>query len=84
MVIDMTIPIDYNIQKKTIEKMSRYVDLQIECERMWSKKVEVIPVIIGATRLVEKESEKKICEDTRKPKMSTTYRDQRFLEQYTL
>ena len=34
--------------------MSKYVDLQIECQRMWNKKVEVIPVIIGATRIVDK------------------------------
>ena len=30
------------------------VDLQIECQRMWNKKVEVIPVIIGATGIVDK------------------------------
>ena len=26
------------------EKMSKYVDLQIECQKMWNKKVEVIPM----------------------------------------
>lgn len=50
----MAIPSDYNIQKKATEKMSKYVDLQIECQRMWRKKVEVIPVIIGATGVVDK------------------------------
>ena len=50
----MAIPSDYNIQKKTTEKMSKYVDLQIECQRLWNKKVEVIPVIIGATGIVDK------------------------------
>ena len=34
--------------------MSKYVDLQIECQRLWNKKVEVIPVIIGATGIVDK------------------------------
>ena len=34
------------------EKMSKYVDLQIECQRLWNKKVEVIPVITGATGIV--------------------------------
>ena len=52
-IIDMAIPSDYNIQKAT-EKMSKYVDLQIECQRIWNKKVEVIPVIIGATGIVDK------------------------------
>ena len=50
----MAIPSDHNIQKKATEKMSKYVDLQIECQRMWNKKLEVIPVIIGATGIVEK------------------------------
>ena len=34
--------------------MSKYVDLQIEYQRIWNKKVEVIPVIIGATGIVDK------------------------------
>ena len=54
LIIDVAIPSDYNIQKKAIEKMSKYVDLQIECQRMWNKKVQVIPIIIGATGIVEK------------------------------
>ena len=54
LIIDVAIPSDYNIQKKAIEKMSKYVDLQIECQRMCNKKVEAIPIIIGATGIVEK------------------------------
>ena len=54
LIIDVAIPSDYNIQKKATEKMSKYVDLQIECQRMWNKKVEVIPIVIGATGIVEK------------------------------
>ena len=53
-IIDVAIPSDYIIQKKATEKMSKYVDLQIECQRLWNKKVEVIPVIIGATWIVDK------------------------------
>ena len=54
----MAIPSDYNIQKKATENMSKYVDLQIECQRLWNKKVEVIPVIIGATGIVDKNIKK--------------------------
>ena len=57
-IIDVDIPSDYNIQKKATEKMSKYVDLQIECQRIWNKKVEVIPVIIGATGIVDKNIKK--------------------------
>ena len=53
-IIDVAIPSDYNIQKKATDKMSKYVDLQIEYQRLWNKKVEVIPVIIGATGIVDK------------------------------
>ena len=53
-IIDVAIPSDYNIQKKATKKMTKYVDLQIECQRLWNKKVEVIPVITGATGIVEK------------------------------
>ena len=49
-IIDVAIPSDYNIQKKTTEKMSKYT----ECQRIWNKKVEVIPVIIGATGIVDR------------------------------
>ena len=54
-IIDVAIASDYNIQKKATEKMSKYEDLQIECQRMWHKKVEIIPIIIGTTGIVEKD-----------------------------
>ena len=57
-IIDVAIPSDYNSQKKATEKKRKYVDLQIECQRLWNKKVEVIPVIIGATGIVEKNMKK--------------------------
>ena len=50
----MAILSDYNIQKKVTKKMNKYVHLQIECQRLWNKKVEVIPVITGATGIVDK------------------------------
>ena len=31
-IIDVAIPSDYNIQEKATEKMSKYVNLQIECQ----------------------------------------------------
>ena len=57
-IIHVAIPSNYNIQTKATEKMSKYVDLQIECQRLWNKKVEVIPVIIGATGIVDKNIKK--------------------------
>ena len=53
LVIDVAIPSDYNIKKKSTEEMSMYLDLQNECQRMWNKKYEVIPAIIDPTGLIE-------------------------------
>ena len=44
--------------KEATEKMSKYVDLQIEFQRITNKKVEVIPVIIGAIGIVDKNIKK--------------------------
>ena len=50
----VVIPSNYNIQKKTRENMGKYIDLQIDCQRILNKKVEVITVIIGATGIVDR------------------------------
>ena len=57
MIIDVAIRSNYNIQKTT-EKMSKYVDLQIEYWKMWNEKVEAIPIIIPATGVVERNIKK--------------------------
>ena len=54
----MAIPSDYNIQKKTTEKMSKFVDLQIGWQRMWNKNVEVVLFIIDKLGLGEKNLKK--------------------------
>ena len=56
----MAIPSDYNIQKKATEKITKYVDLQTEHHRMWDKTVEVVPIITGATGVVEKNLKKNL------------------------
>ena len=44
----MTIPSDRNLALKEIEKKSKCKDLQLEIQRMWQMKTEVIPVVVGA------------------------------------
>ena len=56
LIIDVAIPSNYNIQKKTTEKMTKHVDLQIEYQRMGDKTVG--STIIGAKGVVEKNLKK--------------------------
>ena len=56
LIIDMTIPIDYNIQKATENINNMWISRL--SAKMWNKTVEGIPVIIVATGLVEKSLKK--------------------------
>lgn len=53
-IIDVAVPHDGNIIEKEAEKRLKYKDLQIEVQRMWGMKCEVIPIIIGATGAISK------------------------------
>ena len=53
-LIDMSIPSDTNIALKEIEKKSKYKDLELEIQRMWQMKTEVIPVVVGALGTIKK------------------------------
>ena len=50
----MTVPSDKNIALKEIEKKSECKDLQLEIQRMWQMKTEVIPVVVGGLGTVKK------------------------------
>ena len=47
-----------NSGRRVTEKITIYVDLQLECQRMWDNTVEVVPIITGATGVVEKNLKK--------------------------
>ena len=50
----MSCPIDINVGKKEMEKISKYGALKVEAERMWGSKAEVIPVVVGGLGAVTK------------------------------
>ena len=54
MLIDVAIPSERNTSVKVTEKLSKYKDLEIEINRMWNMKTEVIPVVVGALGLMKK------------------------------
>jgi hypothetical protein len=49
MLIDVAISGARNVVKEEFEKILKYKDLAIEIQRMWSVKVSVMSVLIGAT-----------------------------------
>ena len=53
-LIDMSIPPDRNIALKEMDKKSKYKDLELEIQRMWQMKSEVIPVVVGALGTIKK------------------------------
>ena len=59
-LIDMTVPCDKNVSSKEIEKKSNYKDLEIEIQRMWNMKTEVISIVIGALGTIKKGMENNI------------------------
>ena len=50
----MTSPLDRNIALKEIRKKSKYKDLELEIQRMWQMKTEVIPVVVEVIGTVKK------------------------------
>ena len=57
LLIDMSIPTERNTSLKTMEKLTKYKDPEIEIEKTWGMKTTTVPVIIGAFGLVKKRTE---------------------------
>ena len=54
-IIGVAIPGDCRIHEKEIEKIAKYQKLKRELKRLWSlKKVEVVPVVVGALGCISK------------------------------
>ena len=62
------VPADVRVEEKEREKVEKYQDLKREIGRLWNlKKVEVVPVVIGALGSVTKEFDRWI------EKLGTTF-----------
>ncbi|KAJ8970175.1 hypothetical protein NQ314_001321 [Rhamnusium bicolor] len=49
-LIDITVPLPENMEKKEMEKITKYLSLAEEIRQMWQQeKVTIIPVVVGAT-----------------------------------
>ena len=47
-MIDISCPADKNVEKKEREKLEKYQELRMELRKLWNKKIDVIPIVIGA------------------------------------
>ena len=54
LLIDMTIPLDTKTSVKTMEKIDKCKDLEIEVERMCGLKTTTVPVVMGALGTIKK------------------------------
>lgn len=55
-IIDISIPLDENIRKARVEKISKYTDLANELKDIYQlKNVHIVPIIISANGLVDRE-----------------------------
>ena len=58
-LIDIACPFDTRVNEKEQNKIELYVYLKNEIKRIWKcREVVIIPVIVGALRIICKESEK--------------------------
>jgi hypothetical protein len=57
----VAIPMDRNSMQKESEKTLKYMSLYTEMQQLWNMKLMIIPVIIGATRIVTKGLKKNLA-----------------------
>jgi len=53
MLIDVAITGDRNVIKKEAEKILKYEEFVREFQRMWTVRTKVIPVVTGATGIIQ-------------------------------
>ena len=59
MIVDIAVPGDGRVREKELEKIEKHQELRREISRLWQlKKVQVVPVVIGALGSVTKDFHK--------------------------
>jgi len=47
-LINITVPGDYRIAQRSLEKREKYVDLKIQIGKYWRSATSIVPIIVGA------------------------------------
>ena len=53
-IVDFAVPADHRTKLKEYEKRDKYLDLARELKKLWSMKVTIIPIVVGAFGTVTK------------------------------
>ena len=53
--MDFAVLVDHRLKLKESEKIDKYLDLARDLKKLWNMKVTVIPIVIGALSIVNKE-----------------------------
>ena len=54
-ILDIAVQADHRVKLKKSEKKDKYFDLAEELKKLWSMKVTIIPIVIGALSTATKE-----------------------------
>ena len=55
-IVDFAVPADHRINRKESEKNDKYLDLARELKKLWSMKVTIVSIVIGAFGTITKGS----------------------------
>ena len=53
-IVHFAVPADHRINLKESEKKDKYLDLARELKKLWTMKVTIVPIVIGALGTVTK------------------------------
>src|SRR6185436_85627 len=54
-LVDVATLGDSHITQKETEKPTKYQDLKIEVQRLWERKVDIVPIVVGAHGAIPKD-----------------------------
>jgi hypothetical protein len=53
--VDVSVPNDSNVSRKHQENIEKYEDLKAKISHLWECMVQIVPLMVGATRVVQRD-----------------------------
>ena len=61
-ITDFAVPGDKKIEEKVKDKIEKYQDLGRELHKIWNVKVKIIPLVVGSSSAIPKQSDNRLKE----------------------